>query len=89
LKQGEEFQILKMLLEIIFLFLWLFTKEFERTFQKDLQKQDSGANVVQNFVIEVKGKCALGPFPSILVIECQHKWTYVNLCKVVDKVQIK
>jgi hypothetical protein len=52
LKQGEEFQILKMLLEIIFLFLWLFTKEFERTFQKDLQKQDSGANVVQNVVIE-------------------------------------
>jgi hypothetical protein len=24
-----------------------------------------------------------------LVIECQHKWTYVNLCKVMDKVQIK
>jgi hypothetical protein len=37
----------------------------------------------------VKGKCALGPFLSILVIECQHKWTYVNLGKVVDKVQIK
>jgi hypothetical protein len=37
----------------------------------------------------LKGKCALGPFLSILVIECQHKWTYVNLCKVVDKVQIK
>jgi hypothetical protein len=26
----------------------------------------------------VKGKCALGPFLSILVIECQHKWTYVK-----------
>jgi hypothetical protein len=37
----------------------------------------------------VKGKCALGPFLSILVIECQHKWTHVNLCKVMDKVQIK
>jgi hypothetical protein len=37
----------------------------------------------------VKGKCALGPFLSILVIECQHKWTYVNLCKVMDKVKIK
>jgi hypothetical protein len=37
----------------------------------------------------MKGKCALGPFLSILVIECQHKWTYVNLCKVMDKVQIK
>jgi hypothetical protein len=37
----------------------------------------------------LKGKCALGPFLSILVIECQHKWTYVNLCKVMNKVQIK
>jgi hypothetical protein len=48
LKQGEEFQILKMLLEIIFLYLWLFAKEFEKTFPKDLQKQASGVNVVQN-----------------------------------------
>jgi hypothetical protein len=38
---------------------------------------------------EVKGECAPEPFLSILVIECQHKWTYVNLCKVMDKVQIK
>jgi hypothetical protein len=37
----------------------------------------------------LKGKCALGPFLSILVIECQHNWTYVNLGKVIDKVQIK
>jgi hypothetical protein len=36
----------------------------------------------------VKGKCALGPFLNILVIECQHKCFCVNLCKVVDKVQI-
>jgi hypothetical protein len=33
----------------------------------------------------VKGKCALGPFLSILVIECERKWTYVNLCKVMVK----
>jgi Delta3,5-Delta2,4-dienoyl-CoA isomerase len=26
----------------------------------------------------VKGKCALGPFLSILVIKCQHKWTYAK-----------
>jgi hypothetical protein len=45
---GEEFQILKMLLAIIFLYLWLFAKEFEKIFPKDLQKQTSGANVVQN-----------------------------------------
>jgi hypothetical protein len=38
---------------------------------------------------DLKGKYALGPFLSILVIECQHKWTYVNLCIVMDKVQIK
>jgi hypothetical protein len=36
----------------------------------------------------LKGKCALGPFLSILVIECQHKCFYANLCKVVDKVKI-
>jgi hypothetical protein len=36
----------------------------------------------------LKGKCAPGPFLSILVIECQHKCFCVNLCKVVDKVQI-
>jgi hypothetical protein len=36
----------------------------------------------------LKGKCALGPFLSILVIECQHKCFCVNLCKMVDKVQI-
>jgi hypothetical protein len=36
----------------------------------------------------LKGKCALGPFLSILVIECQHKCFCINLCKVVNKVQI-
>jgi hypothetical protein len=36
----------------------------------------------------LKGKCALGPFLSILVIECQHKCFCVDLCNVVDKVQI-
>jgi hypothetical protein len=29
---------------------------------------------------ELKGKCAFGPFLSILVIECQHKCLNVNLC---------
>jgi hypothetical protein len=28
--------------------------------------------------INLKGKCALGPFLSILVIECQHEWTHVD-----------
>jgi hypothetical protein len=36
----------------------------------------------------LKGKCALGPFLSILVIECQRKCFCVDLCNMVDKVQI-
>jgi hypothetical protein len=39
-------------------------------------------------LLKVKGKCALGPFLSILVIECQRKCFCVDLCNVVDKVQI-
>jgi hypothetical protein len=37
-------------------------------------------SVVGVRVVYVKGKCALGPFLSILVIECQHKYLNVNLC---------
>jgi hypothetical protein len=37
---------------------------------------------------ELKGKCALGPFLSILVIECQHKCLNVNQCPWMNKVQI-
>jgi hypothetical protein len=36
----------------------------------------------------LKEKCALGPFLSILVIECQRKCFCVDLCNMVDKVQI-
>jgi hypothetical protein len=39
--------------------------------------------------VKVKGKCALGPFLSILVIECQPKCLNVNLYPWMDKVQIK
>jgi hypothetical protein len=52
LKRGRIFKILKMLLEIIFLYHWLIAKVFEKTFPKDLQKQASGANVVQNVKLE-------------------------------------
>jgi hypothetical protein len=38
---------------------------------------------------ELKGKCALGPFLSILVIECQHKCLNVNLYPWMDIVQNK
>jgi hypothetical protein len=37
----------------------------------------------------LKGKCALEPFLSVLVIECQQKCLSVNLCQLMDKVQIK
>jgi hypothetical protein len=40
-------------------------------------------------VRRLKGKCAFGPFLSILVIECQHKYLNVNLCPWMNKVQIK
>jgi hypothetical protein len=33
----------------------------------------------------LKGKCALGSFLSILVIECQHKCLSENLCQLMDK----
>jgi hypothetical protein len=36
----------------------------------------------------LKGKCALWPFLSILVIECKHKCLNVNLCQWMNKVQI-
>jgi hypothetical protein len=36
----------------------------------------------------MKGKCALGPFLSILVIECKHKCLNVNLCPWMNKVKI-
>jgi hypothetical protein len=35
---GGEFQILKMLLEIIFLYLWMFAKVFEKIFSKRFAK---------------------------------------------------
>jgi hypothetical protein len=36
----------------------------------------------------LKGKCAFGPFLSILVIKCQHKCLNVNLCPWTNKVRI-
>jgi hypothetical protein len=38
--------------------------------------------------VVVKGKCAFGPFLSILVIKWQHKCLNVNLCPWMNKVQI-
>jgi hypothetical protein len=44
--------------------------------------------LIPKFEACVKGKCALGPFLSFLVIGCQHKCLNVNLCLWMNKVQI-
>jgi hypothetical protein len=57
----------------------------------NLSKRQNNINHWIDFSFHVrllKGKCALGPFLSILVIECQRKCFCVDLCNVVDKVQI-
>jgi hypothetical protein len=38
--------------------------------------------------VPLKGKCALGPFLCILVIECQHMCLIGNLCTWMNKVKI-
>jgi hypothetical protein len=47
-------------------------------------------NMLQKFwkFITLKGKCAFGPFLSILVIECKHKCLNVKICPWMNKVQI-
>ena len=40
-----------------------------------LEKKDFVLQTMEGSLAEVKGKCALGPFLSILVIKCQHKWS--------------
>jgi hypothetical protein len=54
-----------------------------------LKEEDKETKDIIDALRKVKGKCALGPFLSILVIECQHKCLNVNLCSWMDKVQIK
>jgi hypothetical protein len=49
LKKGENLSKLINTFGNYILILWLIAKEFEKTLTKDLQKQKSGANVVQNF----------------------------------------
>jgi hypothetical protein len=57
--------------------------------QRAITFGDGNQGLVKGLGKIVKGKCALGPFLSILVIECQHKCLSVNLCSWMNKVQIK
>jgi hypothetical protein len=50
-------------------------------------KLDSHASIGANYD-KLKGKCAFGPFLSILVIECKHKCLNVKICPRMIKVQI-
>jgi hypothetical protein len=43
---------------------------------------------VEGLHAPLKGKCALGPFLCILVIECQHMCLIGNLCTWMNKVKI-
>jgi hypothetical protein len=43
---------------------------------------------IQLGTLILKGKCAFGPFLSILVIECKHKCLNVKICPRMNKVQI-
>jgi hypothetical protein len=46
-------------------------------------------DISMDFIVGLlKGKCALGPFLSILVIECKHKCLNVKIRPWVNKVQI-
>jgi hypothetical protein len=45
----------------------------------DVQAPTAAMNIHRHSRCHLKEKCALGPFLSILVIECQHKWTYAKL----------
>jgi hypothetical protein len=61
-----------------------FDEEKRRAIGEEIHKL-----MVAGFIKEVlKGKCAFGPFLSILVIEYQHKCLNVNLCPWMNKVQI-
>jgi hypothetical protein len=56
---------------------------------KDIMRNREATGRIGKWAAELKGKCALGPFLSILVIECQHKCLNVNLYPWMDILQIK
>jgi hypothetical protein len=60
----------------------------EDTDDSDRYDIESGGEDSEDRPWRLKGKCALGPFLSILVIECKHKGLNVNLCTWMNKVKI-
>jgi hypothetical protein len=50
-----------------------------KTLELPLETAD-GCEILHECGVFLKGKCAFGPFLSILVIECKHKCLNVNPC---------
>jgi hypothetical protein len=55
-----------------------------KEYEASLEKKDFLPQAMEG----LKGKCAFGPFLSILVIECKHKCLNVKICPWMNKVQI-
>jgi hypothetical protein len=55
--RGRKFQILKMLLKVLFIYLWLLCRRLWKEFPKHLQNKTCGAGVVQNFKLEESHPC--------------------------------
>jgi hypothetical protein len=54
--------------------------EIKETAEERRNRKSKSADKKRNVNDRLKGKCALGPFLSILVIECQHKCLNVKIC---------
>jgi hypothetical protein len=60
------------------------TEEVRLLAQDDQDRRPQHRELCQEGLL--KGKCALGPFLSILVIECKHKGLNVKICSWMNKV---
>ena len=80
-KQGRKFQISKMFIAILFIYLWLFAKRFWKDFPKRFCKnKTSGASVVQN----VKRKKAIHAYLMKVKIGLIPSNLCIALCKLVQ-----
>jgi hypothetical protein len=63
-------------------------EEAEQLHKLSERRKEAAEKYLSHFTVDLKGKCALGPFLSILVIECKHKCINVKICPRMNKVQI-